>query len=63
MWSAVSPLTFEEIFAGEADIMIKFAAGFHDDAYSFDGRGVKIAHAFYPLDNMGKSSLHSDLVM
>ena len=63
MWSEVSPLTFKEVFAGEADIMMKFAAGFHGDAYPFDGKGDKIAHGFYPLDNTGNSSLYSKVLV
>lgn len=55
MWTKVSPLKFTEVLNGEADIRISFEAGRHDDGYPFDGRGNKIAHAFYPHDNIGKT--------
>ncbi|XP_028398596.1 72 kDa type IV collagenase-like [Dendronephthya gigantea] len=49
MWSEVSPLRFTEVFGNEkADLMVSFERGNHDDGYPFDGRGDKIAHAFYP---------------
>mgnify|MGYP002804061126 FL=1 len=54
MWSDVSPLTFKEIFVGEADIMISFVARAHGDGHPFYGRGVTIAHAFYPWNNVGR---------
>jgi hypothetical protein len=55
MWTKVSPLTFREIYVGEADIMVSFEARSHGDGYPFDGKGNRIAHAFYPHDNVGKS--------
>ena len=56
MWTQVSPLNFKQVYSGQADIMISFEARNHDDGHPFDGKGNKIAHAFYPHDNVGKSS-------
>ena len=53
-WSYESQLTFTELTEGEADIMIKFYRGAHNDGYDFDGRGQSLAHAFYPHTNAGK---------
>ncbi|XP_049745588.1 macrophage metalloelastase [Elephas maximus indicus] len=53
VWSDVTPLTFRQIYAGEADIMIFFAQGAHGDFYPFDGRGGVIAHAFAPGTGIG----------
>lgn len=48
VWSDVTPLRFQKIYKGVADIMILFAFGAHGDGSSFDGRGGTLAHAFYP---------------
>jgi hypothetical protein len=43
-WAEVSPLTFREVGPGQqADINIKFAAGYHDDPWPFDGKGLLIS--------------------
>ncbi|KAK2166169.1 hypothetical protein LSH36_41g12006 [Paralvinella palmiformis] len=49
-WSDVTPLTFNEVAATNADIKIKFARGEHGDGVgnAFDGPGGILAHAFYP---------------
>ena len=39
VWSDVTHLTFREVMLGHADIMIKFAQGYHLDGYPFDGPG------------------------
>ena len=55
-WSKVTYLDFVETSSNEPDIKIIFAGGYHQDPYQFDGRGGTLAHAFYPLDNKGKTS-------
>ncbi|ELT91654.1 hypothetical protein CAPTEDRAFT_219025 [Capitella teleta] len=49
-WSDVTPLTFAETGASEADIDIQFARGQHSDGpgNAFDGPGGTLAHAFFP---------------
>ncbi|XP_035691794.1 stromelysin-3-like [Branchiostoma floridae] len=53
VWSDVTPLTFTEMFHGEADIMIDFLWGFHGDGNPFDGPGNTLAHAFFPGPRRG----------
>uniref|UniRef100_A0A8C0AR02 Matrix metallopeptidase 9 n=1 Tax=Buteo japonicus TaxID=224669 RepID=A0A8C0AR02_9AVES len=48
VWSDVTPLTFTQIYSGEADIMIMFGSGEHGDGYPFDGKDGLLAHAFPP---------------
>ncbi|NP_001296676.1 matrix metalloproteinase-14-like precursor [Hydra vulgaris] len=64
MWEAVTNLKFRQLQINEnkkADIEIKFAQGYHDDPYSFDGFGGTLAHAFYPHTNEGLSGdVHFD---
>ncbi|XP_067832755.1 matrix metalloproteinase-19-like isoform X2 [Heptranchias perlo] len=49
-WSDVTPLTFQAIKSGRADITIRFARGSHGDNVRFDGPGRTLAHAFTPED-------------
>uniref|UniRef100_UPI00398E99A3 matrix metalloproteinase-19 isoform X1 n=2 Tax=Pristiophorus japonicus TaxID=55135 RepID=UPI00398E99A3 len=49
-WTDVTPLTFQAIKSGHADIMIRFARGSHGDNVQFDGPGRTLAHAFIPED-------------
>ncbi|KFZ63658.1 Interstitial collagenase [Podiceps cristatus] len=53
LWSSVTPLRFTRLYSGQADIMISFAAGFHNDFYSFDGPGGTLAHAYPPGSGIG----------
>ncbi|KAF8765044.1 Matrix metalloproteinase-16 like protein [Argiope bruennichi] len=53
VWSDVSQLTFREVQRLDADIVVSFERGKHGDGYAFDGRGVVLAHAFFPGDGIG----------
>ncbi|CAL1260930.1 unnamed protein product [Larinioides sclopetarius] len=53
VWSDVSQLTFREVKRLDADIVVSFERGKHGDGYAFDGRGVVLAHAFFPGDGIG----------
>uniref|UniRef100_A0A4W3HQE4 interstitial collagenase n=1 Tax=Callorhinchus milii TaxID=7868 RepID=A0A4W3HQE4_CALMI len=48
VWSRVTPLTFERLYEGEAEMMISFAPREHGDGNPFDGPGSILAHAFEP---------------
>ncbi|KAL4660334.1 stromelysin-3-like [Arapaima gigas] len=48
VWSDVTPLTFNEVGSGKADIVIDFARYWHGDNLPFDGPGGILAHAFFP---------------
>ena len=56
-WSDVTNLNFKEITTGTPDIWVRFVRGYHQDPYPFDGRGGTLAHAFYPMNNVGKECL------
>ncbi|KAL1140619.1 hypothetical protein AAG570_000549, partial [Ranatra chinensis] len=48
-WSKYSGLTFTEVADQTlADINVGFYGSAHGDRYPFDGRGMVLAHAFYP---------------
>uniref|UniRef100_A0A672YG14 Macrophage metalloelastase-like n=1 Tax=Sphaeramia orbicularis TaxID=375764 RepID=A0A672YG14_9TELE len=53
LYSDVVPLDFQQIYSGEADIMIKFKAQDHGDFAPFDGPNGVLAHAFSPGDGHG----------
>ncbi|XP_039714691.1 interstitial collagenase isoform X4 [Pteropus medius] len=59
LWSNVSPLTFTQVFEGQADIMISFVRGDHRDNSPFDGPGGNLAHAFQPGPGIG-GDVHFD---
>uniref|UniRef100_A0A915HZK8 Peptidase metallopeptidase domain-containing protein n=1 Tax=Romanomermis culicivorax TaxID=13658 RepID=A0A915HZK8_ROMCU len=59
VWSKVSKLTFQETRDNNADIVLKFASGYHGDNYPFDGPNVVLAHAFFPARGMG-GDVHFD---
>lgn len=42
VWSVVTPLTFTETMNSDADILIMFAEGYHNDGYPFDGKGTSL---------------------
>ena len=57
LWSSATNLRIKEDRNApnkEVDIHIKFDAGYHQDAYPFDGQGGTLAHAFYPHNNLGE---------
>ncbi|KAK9883688.1 hypothetical protein WA026_001874 [Henosepilachna vigintioctopunctata] len=59
VWSRYSKLTFTEVDSDRADILIYFFSRNHGDNFDFDGKGVVLAHAFFP--NGGKSTdVHFD---
>uniref|UniRef100_A0A8C3JV84 Peptidase metallopeptidase domain-containing protein n=1 Tax=Calidris pygmaea TaxID=425635 RepID=A0A8C3JV84_9CHAR len=60
VWSDVTPLQFERVFFGYADIMIGFAYFAHGDGYPFDGRGNVLAHAFGPGGGLGGDAHFDD---
>ncbi|NXK19283.1 MMP7 protein, partial [Arenaria interpres] len=60
VWSDVTPLEFERVFFGYADIMIGFAYFAHGDGNPFDGRGSVLAHAFGPGGGLGGDAHFDD---
>uniref|UniRef100_A0A8C7BRE9 Peptidase metallopeptidase domain-containing protein n=1 Tax=Neovison vison TaxID=452646 RepID=A0A8C7BRE9_NEOVI len=59
LWSNASALTFTRVFEGQADIMISFVRGDHNDNNPFGGPGNIIAHAFPPGGGIG-GDVHFD---
>ncbi|NXO03045.1 MMP18 protein, partial [Rhinopomastus cyanomelas] len=53
VWSDVTPLKFQRVYRGPADIVIAFARREHGDGNPFDGRGGILAHAFPPGSGLG----------
>ncbi|KAJ8348464.1 hypothetical protein SKAU_G00270530 [Synaphobranchus kaupii] len=59
LWSNFTPLRFLQRQGKEADIMISFKTGDHEDNFAFDGNGGILAHAFQPGDGIG-GDVHFD---
>ncbi|KAJ8257149.1 hypothetical protein COCON_G00193010 [Conger conger] len=60
LYSDITPLNFEQITSGTADIMILFKGGDHGDFYPFDGRNGVLAHANSPGRNQGGDTHFDD---
>ncbi|XP_072096897.1 matrix metalloproteinase-17 isoform X1 [Mobula birostris] len=60
VWSDVAPLNFHEVAGDNADILIDFPKGQHNDHYPFDGPGGAVAHAFFPGDGPAAGDVHFD---
>ena len=62
LWSDYTNIDFKEISESNPDILIKFASGYHNDPFAFDGVGGTLAHAFYPHNGIGFSGdVHFDV--
>lgn len=59
VWAQNSKLTFQELDSAEADILVSFQRGYHNDGYPFDGKGQILAHAFFPNSGRG-GDVHFD---
>ncbi|XP_077340509.1 collagenase 3-like [Lithobates pipiens] len=53
VWSQVTPLTFNQVGNGEADILIQFSRRSHNDGGPFDGPNGVLAHAYFPGSGIG----------
>ncbi|TRY87581.1 hypothetical protein DNTS_005974 [Danionella cerebrum] len=53
VWSKVTPLKFQRLYTGNADIMISFGSKEHGDHNPFDGPGGLLAHAYPPGKGLG----------
>ncbi|NXI18607.1 MMP7 protein, partial [Irena cyanogastra] len=60
VWSDVTPLQFQRVYLGQADIDIRFARLEHGDGSPFDGKGGTLAHAFAPGDGLGGDAHFDD---
>ncbi|XP_075330584.1 collagenase 3 [Odontesthes bonariensis] len=53
VWADVTPLTFQKLHEGNADIMISFGSKEHGDYNPFDGPDGLLAHAYPPGQGIG----------
>ncbi|XP_066253558.1 matrix metalloproteinase-2-like [Euwallacea similis] len=60
VWSKHSKLTFREVDSDRADILIYFYRKDHGDNFPFDGKGVILAHAFFPTGVRSPVDVHFD---
>ncbi|KAF4082319.1 hypothetical protein AMELA_G00150190 [Ameiurus melas] len=60
VWARVTPLKFNRIYSGVADIMISFAVRDHGDGSPFDGPNGFLAHAFGPASGLGGDTHFDD---
>uniref|UniRef100_A0A8D0GDG0 Peptidase metallopeptidase domain-containing protein n=1 Tax=Sphenodon punctatus TaxID=8508 RepID=A0A8D0GDG0_SPHPU len=60
VWSDVTPLTFTKVHGGNADIMISFVSGYHNDFNPFDGPHGMLAHAYAPSNSPIGGDAHFD---
>ena len=61
VWEKASTLRFIEVHkeSTDVDIYVDFEVGPHGDHYDFDGKGMALAHAFYPGRGIG-GDIHFD---
>ncbi|XP_063751407.1 collagenase 3 [Eleginops maclovinus] len=59
LWSNAAPIKFRKRSRKEADIVISFHNGDHEDGSPFDGKGGILAHAFLPGFGIG-GDVHFD---
>ncbi|CAH0555741.1 unnamed protein product [Brassicogethes aeneus] len=59
IWGQYGHLKFTRVGGPDADIIVKFGRGYHDDMFPFDGEGSVLAHAFFPNSGIG-GDIHFD---